>query len=1207
VPTFLWAPRPGVVPTGGVSGLSPREAARAHLTVYAPLYGFDSPNEAGVTVARVHDIGRGAIVVELRQAVAGVEVFRQRLAVVMNRRHDLIALAGYLTGAAGTAAKRGRLSFPTDERRAAAVALADMTGVSLSASAAAMRDEPSPAGPYRHFTSAFGGAQARVKPVLFPLPPPDGLRPAYYVEVTANEPTATGTSTTASRGWAYVVSAAVDGRLFFRHDLTAQDAFSYRVWADDRGAGIPFEGPQGTAAAPHPRGVPDGYDAPFVAPRLVTRASGPIARGDPWLSPSATETVGNNVDAYADVVAPDGLDPDDFRASLNRPGAFDRTYDTAVQPGADRAQQMAAITQLFYDVNFFHDWFYDVGFDEAAGNGQALNFGRGGLEGDAIAAEAQDAAGFNNANMRTPADGGRPRMQMYVFAGFPAPTLTVDQPPALAAPYQGGASLGMGPRSYAVTADVVRVVDGQAPFADACQAVGPDVAGKIVLVDRGECLFADKARNAQASGAAAIVIANVDTSANPSRAPTIAAPAPDVTIPVLTLDLATGDKLRAALAAGAVMHGTVARAPSVDRDGTLDNQVVAHEWGHFISNRLIGDGNGLSTIMSRGLGEGWGDFHALLITVQPEDTAVPGNERFGGTYPIGSYALSAGAATNQAYYFGLRRVPYSTDFSRNPLTFRHIGEGTPLPSGPPYSSGEDGSGNAEVHASGTVWATMLWECWAAILGDTLGPSPRLDFETARDRMRAYLVAAYKTTPLLPTLVEARDAFLASIFAGDPADFARCSQAFARRGVGVRAAAPDRFSETNTPVVESFVAGGDVALLRTELVDGVADGCAPADGSLDEGEIGRLSVEIKNTGDRTLSGVTAIVRTASPAVTFAGPTTLTFPTLIPFARATASVPVRLMDAPVEILELDFAIDIHHPDLMGGGVVSAVASHRAGYRQLPGQSVVDDVESEQPVWTAGGDGPASMGTWRRVAVDALSHRFLGPDPVTRSDQWLMSPPLVVASTGDFRFTFRHRYAFEIDGASIFDGGVIEISGDDGHTWSDVGAFATPPYDGVIAADTDNPLAGRGAWGGRSITYPDLHTTSMNLGTAYAGQTVRIRFRIGADAGTGGAGWEIDDIAFTNLVNRPFPILAPDPGCRPLPEPPVEARPPEPPPFTDGGPPGGASEATGGLRARGPACHCEYDESTAPGREAGAFVALASLLLCRRRQSNRRQPYA
>ena len=60
-------------------------------------------------------------------------------------------------------------------------------------------------------------------------------------------------------------------------------------------------------------------------------------------------------------------------------------------------------------VNWLHDWYYDAGFDEAAGNAQTDNYGRGGLAGDNIKTQAQDYSGTNNANMQTPADGARPR------------------------------------------------------------------------------------------------------------------------------------------------------------------------------------------------------------------------------------------------------------------------------------------------------------------------------------------------------------------------------------------------------------------------------------------------------------------------------------------------------------------------------------------------------------------------------------------------------------------------------------------------------------------------------------------------------------------------------------------------------------------------------------------------------------------------------
>src|SRR6185436_4585554 len=85
----------------------------------------------------------------------------------------------------------------------------------------------------------------------------------------------------------------------------------------------------------------------------------------------------------------------------------------------------AAVVQLFYWCNWMHDQLYDLGFTEAAGNFQADNFGRGGVDNDSLQADAQDASGFDNANMDTPPDGLPPRMQIYVFTG-PAPDRDAD-------------------------------------------------------------------------------------------------------------------------------------------------------------------------------------------------------------------------------------------------------------------------------------------------------------------------------------------------------------------------------------------------------------------------------------------------------------------------------------------------------------------------------------------------------------------------------------------------------------------------------------------------------------------------------------------------------------------------------------------------------------------------------------------------------------
>jgi len=62
-----------------------------------------------------------------------------------------------------------------------------------------------------------------------------------------------------------------------------------------------------------------------------------------------------------------------------------------------------------------HDIQYQYGFDEAAGNFQVNNYGKGGVGNDDVRAEAQDSTAANNSNFFTPPDGLRPRMQIYVW------------------------------------------------------------------------------------------------------------------------------------------------------------------------------------------------------------------------------------------------------------------------------------------------------------------------------------------------------------------------------------------------------------------------------------------------------------------------------------------------------------------------------------------------------------------------------------------------------------------------------------------------------------------------------------------------------------------------------------------------------------------------------------------------------------------------
>ena len=1156
VPTFLWAapaasPGAGRTANAAAPQAGPEGAARSILSRFAPAYGLDDAAASRAVLREMHATGRGGLVARFGQESQGVEVFRNELRVLMTRELEPVALAGYLTNHAPAGA------FVLTPPEAIAAAVLDYSGAPVDPHA--FRETGRKQGAYGFYEAAGRAPLAagvrlpeptRVKPVWFDLP--EGLVPAYYLELDI-----AGAGSGSNDMYSYVVSA-VDGTLLFRNNLTA-DAVSYRVWAETTGLHRPFDGPQGTDPSPHV--ALDGFEAPFLSPVLATLTSGPISTGDPWLPAGATETIGNNVEAYVDLFTPDGFSPGDFHATVTSPGVFDYTHDLTIAPNfvaasGARTQQMASIVQLFYNLNFFHDWYYDSGFTEIAGNAQASNYGRGGIEGDSIRAEAQDFSGRNNANMSTPADGGRPRMQMFLFDGLGDKKITVTTTPnAGALPAQDYAPVGtaaFGPTAFSNSAEIVWA--GTPPAAtDGCGGTNinggggilNNVVGKIVFIDRGgSCTggFAQKYQNAVLAGAAGVIIGNLVNSSAAGTAPGMAgAPTGATTIGILSLNFAMSQQFRAAFAAGTVI-GTLTRpVPGVDRDGDLDAQIQAHEWGHYISNRLVGNANGLTTNQSRGLGEGWADFHAMLLTVRAEDALVTGNDQWQAPYALGAYTTPAFSAPANPYYFGIRRFPYSTDMSKNPLTYKHIANQVALPPTAPINLViDDGSGsnNAEVHNTGEVWAEMLWECYAALLRDaTNNTSGRgLTFDQAQLKMKDILVAAYKMTPHDPTLLEARDAVLAAAYADDLTDYQLFTAAFAKRGAGAVATATDRYTLVNIGAVEDFTPPIGLALVATPAVgDDVSSPCGP-DGVLQVNETGTMTIVLRNLVAGTLPVTFGVLTSPTNGVTINFPI-VNFPAAPEGGTTSASTTISLDPGAVGT-RFDFTLTL--TNTLGAAPVVIPFAIQANYTVAP--ATTDDVESPHTAWVPSGSPP-----WRRIESGPAAHRWLGPDAPTSADISLVSPVLQVGA-GPFSFSFQHRWQFEFSttGPTFFDGGVIEISTDNGATWADVGAanIVTLGLAGYFASLTSGsnsvavnaPLASGGlnnlqtrpAFAAISPFFPNLITTTVTPGAAFANRAVRIRFRVGTDVSSGATGWEIDNIQFTGLVNTPFDILVTSSGA-------------------------------------------------------------------------------
>jgi extracellular elastinolytic metalloproteinase len=420
-----------------------------------------------------------------------------------------------------------------------------------------------------------------------------------------------------------LVVDAADGLVWTRFDWTASD--QYRVY------NLPNESPNHTTPVPP-------ADGRTLQVNPANGTASPFGWHDTNGAAGAefNTTEGNNASAYTDTDANNSPD-----AGSSPSGGTTRNFDFTLNlTQAPSAYRPAAVTNLFYWNNIIHDVQYQYGFDEQGGNFQVNNYGKGGAGNDSVRAEAQDGSGTNNANFSTPADGQRPRMQMFVWT-----------------------------------------------------------------------------------------------------------------------------------------------APTPDKDGDVDSGIVIHEYGHGISNRLVGGPSNVSCLgNTQQAGEGLSDWWALAYTAKPGDTGPQGRG-------IGTYALNQPTTG-----VGIRQQRYSTDPAINTWTYQSI------------------SGAAVPHGVGSRWAQAAWEVYWALVNQH-GFNANLynaAGSAGNQRMMLYVNEGLKNTICSPAFTDIRNGIIqAAVDNHGGEDVCRMWTAFAAFGLGSNAVSggPNSLSPTNGFAVPASCQGG----------------------------------------------------------------------------------------------------------------------------------------------------------------------------------------------------------------------------------------------------------------------------------------------------------------------------------------------------------------------------------------------------------------
>ncbi|MEM7186053.1 MAG: M36 family metallopeptidase [Bacteroidota bacterium] len=200
-----------------------------------------------------------------------------------------------------------------------------------------------------------------------------------------------------------------------------------------------------------------------------------------------------------------------------------------------------------------------------------------------------------------------------------------------------------------------------------------------------------------------------------------------------------------------------------DRDSSFDNKIIVHEYMHGIVYRLIGSAVGGCIGNDERMTEGWCDWLGLMLTIEPTHDR---NTR----RPFGNFFFGQAPG-----HRGIRRYPYSADFSKNPQTYADITEAS-VP-----------------HGVGAIWGNMIWEMsWDLI--DAFGYDTDLTNFTGDATQDAgnimaiaIVLEAMKLMSCEPGFIDARDAILManrSIYGWE--NECIIYNAFARRGLGLNA-------------------------------------------------------------------------------------------------------------------------------------------------------------------------------------------------------------------------------------------------------------------------------------------------------------------------------------------------------------------------------------------------------------------------------------
>ncbi len=303
---------------------------------------------------------------------------------------------------------------------------------------------------------------------------------------------------------------------------------------------------------------------------------------------------------------------------------------------------------------------------------------------------------------------------------------------------------------------------------------------------------------------------------------------------------------------------------SRDVNGSDMADVVYHEYGHGLSNRLVVNASGssaLSGFQSQMMGEGWSDFYSLDLLVHEghiADTPAPGEVQLGYYVyspegfrykpidcPVNAGGTAACNGTPELVASGFGGYTYGDIVPMYALLL-------PPPFAPLYTEGP--------HDGGEIWGQTLWDIRTAL---------------GRETALALITGGMRLSVDGPSMLDMRDAILQQAVAmrsapGAPDDhYDALWEIFAKRGMG--ADATTRSAGSTTPD-EGFglLTSADSPTFTDPYPAGDNDGV------IEPGEQFGISQELRAVASADIEGVSGILGSGGGATIVDG--TAAWPTL-----------------------------------------------------------------------------------------------------------------------------------------------------------------------------------------------------------------------------------------------------------------------------------------------------------------------------------------